>query len=171
MKFEIPDKYFNEEELKNTPRRFKKFLEEWLVKSKEFKFTTFPNEGYDGMVIWKGKAFSLCSHHLLPIIIEEVAIGYIPDKLICGVSKLGRVVDYFAHRPQIQEKLTEQIADYLNEKLKPKGLMVIIKARHLCMEMRGIKKVGSLMVTSAVRGEFLKDFDLKLEMLEVLKRK
>ncbi len=157
MKLEIDDKWFNEEELKNTSRRFKGFLKEWLEDSGKFEFTTFKNPGYDEIVIWSGyDLFSMCSHHLLPIIIQEIHIGYIPNDRVAGLSKIPRAVNYFAHRPQIQERMTQQIVDYLEEQLKPKGVICTVKARHLCMEARGVREKGSTMTTSAVKGCFLK---------------
>ena len=98
----------------------------------------------------------MCSHHLLPIIIDEIHIGYIPNDKICGLSKIPRAVNFYAHRPQIQERMTQQIVDYLNKHLKPKGVICVVKARHLCMEARGIKEKGSTMTTSAVKGCYLK---------------
>jgi len=153
MIIEIPDELFDEESLKNTPKRIERFKEEWK-KAQNFKFTTFENPNYDQMIILKDIDFySLCQHHLLPFY-GKAHIGYIPDKKICGISKLARVVDKFASKPQLQERLTQEIADFIEKRLKPKGVMVVIEGIHLCMRMRGVKKPNSVMVTSAIRGVF-----------------
>ena len=174
MNIEIPDEFFGAEELKNTPGRFKKFMKEWLVDSKDFTFTVFENPGYDEIITWSGKSFSMCAHHLLPMILE-VHVGYIPSDKICGLSKIPRVVDMFAHRPQLQERLTKEIADYLEEHLSPKGVIVMVKGRHLCVEARGVRKTDSFMSTSVARGLFLKPTDSgrtpKQEFFEMIRRK
>ena len=154
MKIEYPDELFNEEEMKNTPIRVKRFISEW-TKDSDFKFTVFPNKhNATGMILLKDIPFdSLCSHHLLPF--KGVAhIAYIPDKVICGVSKLARTVDKFAHRPQMQEVLTAQIIDYIMKHTQAKGAMVVLEATHDCMVIRGVKKPGAKMVTSELRGVF-----------------
>ena len=122
MKLEVPDSFFNDEELKNTPDRWARFLDEWLEKSNHFKFTTFPNEPkVDQMVIQKDiNLYSICAHHMLPFF-GTAHIGYLPKDKLCGLSKLARAVDKFAHRPQNQERLTQQIADFLMEELDPHG--------------------------------------------------
>ena len=155
MEITIPDEYFSDEELKNTPIRYQRFLDEWLRESNNFKFTVFPKpEGLDQMVTVKNIDFySLCSHHLAPFI-GKASIAYIPNEKICGLSKLARVVDKFAHKPQVQERLTQEIADYLIEQLSPLGLMVVLEAEHLCMSMRGIRRPGHKTITSAVKGLF-----------------
>jgi GTP cyclohydrolase IA len=144
MNIKIPKHYFNQEELQNTPTRFNNFLNEFFTR-KAFNFTVFPANEYQGKVSTKIKFHSLCSHHLIPFF-GEVLIEYIPDKSICGLSKLSRTVDYFSKKPQTQENLTQEIFDFLNNKLNPKELFVTIEAQHLCMEMRGIKK-DSLTIT------------------------
>ena len=100
--------------------------------------------------------YSMCEHHLLPII-GRAHVAYIPDGKVVGLSKIPRMVDVFARRLQIQEQMTEQIADALSEVLNPKGIGVVIQARHMCMEMRGVQKVNSTTTTSALRGMFLKE--------------
>lgn len=167
MKLEIPDKYFNEEELKNTPIRWKKFMEEWLENSNDFNFTVFENPDYDEMVIVSGETYSLCSHHLLPIHLKW-EFGYIPDKKICGMSKVSRVIDKFSHKPQLQEKLTVEIIDYLESKLQSQGMMLIMEGEHLCCRIRGVKNKGK-MITSAVVGLFKDDIEVKQEFLSLIK--
>jgi len=168
MKIEIADKYFNKEELKNTPDRYKRFLNEWLEDSQDFKCTVFEKpKNVDQMIITKDINFySMCSHHLLPFI-GKVHFAYIPIKKICGLSKVARVVDKFAHKPQLQEALTQQIADYLEKILEPLGLMVIIEAEHLCMSMRGIKRPGHSTITSALKGDFTNN-ETRTEFLKMI---
>jgi len=166
MKIEINDEFFDEESLKNTPGRIQKFIKEW-EEDKNFKFTVFDNEGYNHMIILKTDFESLCSHHLMPFH-GTCWIGYIPNEKICGISKLARAVDKFAHRPQLQERLTEQIIDFLDKMLKPKGVMIVMKARHDCMALRGVKKPNSLMTTSAIRGVF-EEQTVRQEFLELIK--
>jgi len=166
MELKLDDSLFNEEELQNTPSRYEGFLEEW-ASNNQFKFTTFDNPGYNQMVILKDIDFSsLCSHHLLPF--HGVAhIGYIPGSKICGISKLARVVDKFASRPQIQERMTQEIADFIEMELQPAGVMVVVSAQHDCMRIRGVKKQNSQMVTSAIKGEFCKA-ETRNEFLKLL---
>ena len=119
---------------------------------------TFPNsEGYSEMVAVTDIPFySLCAHHLLPFF-GAAHVAYLPKDRIVGLSKLARVVDFFARRPQIQERMTEQIVQLLDERLRPAGAMVVVQARHFCMEMRGIAKPGAATTTSALRGAFEND--------------
>ncbi len=115
-------------------------------------FKAFFREDYDEMVVLRDIAFhSMCEHHLLPFM-GKAHVAYLPAGRVIGISKLARVVDAFAHRPQVQERLTGQIADIIMDKLKPKGVAVIIEAQHTCMIIRGVKKPGSVMITSALRG-------------------
>lgn len=152
MKLAIPDEYFDDEALTNTERRWDRFISEWMS-PQEIKFTVFENvDLYDQLIIDTGSDFSLCSHHCLPIKLKYY-IGYIPNDKLCGLSKIARVVNHYAHRPQMQEKLTEQIADFLEVNLSPKGVIVIIEGEHFCKSMRGVKTVGN-MTTSSVRGMF-----------------
>ena len=121
------------------------------------------------MVIEKDITFySVCEHHLLPFY-GKVHIAYIPDGKVVGLSKLARTVEVFARRAQIQEQLTVQIAEALEEHLKPKGVMVYIEAEHMCMTMRGIKKPGSKTVTTVTRGCFADDFQLQPRFLQMVK--
>ena len=138
--------------LRDTPRRMAQAYAE-LLTPQPFKLTTFPNdEGYDELVVARDIPFhSLCEHHLLPF--HGVAhVGYLPGERIAGLSKLGRVVELYARRLQVQERLTTQVADWLQRELHPKGVGVVIEAEHLCMSLRGIQKPGSRTVTSALHG-------------------
>jgi GTP cyclohydrolase IA len=138
--------------LRETPRRMAAAYAE-LLTSQPFRPTTFPNdEGYDELVVARAIPFhSLCMHHLLPF--HGVAhVGYIPGERIIGLSKLGRVVELFARDLQIQERLTVQIADWLQEHLAPRGVGVVLEAEHLCMSLRGVQKLGARTLTSALHG-------------------
>ncbi len=135
------------------------------------KITTFPNdEKYTAMVMEKEIPFySMCAHHFVPFY-GHGTIAYIPNEKIVGLSKLPRLLDFFARRPQLQERLTEQVAGFLEEELKPQGVMVVIEARHLCVEMRGVKKPGAVTVTSAIRGIFLQKA-VREEFLDLMRRR
>jgi GTP cyclohydrolase I len=128
-----------------------------------------PAETHDEMVIVKDiPIYSICEHHLLPFV-GVAHIAYIPkDGRIVGLSKLARVADLMARKPQIQERLATEIADLLDEMLRPTGVMVVIEAEHMCIEMRGIKKPGSKAVTSALRGGFLKDQRTRAEAMSLI---
>lgn len=140
------------EHLADTPRRVAHAYAE-LLSPREFNLTTFPNdEGYDELVLAKSiPVESLCQHHLLPF--HGVAhVGYLPGERILGLSKLARVVELFARDLQVQERLTKQVADWLQEHLAPKGVGVVIEAEHLCMSLRGVRASGARTVTSALQG-------------------
>ena len=140
------------EHLRDTPRRVASAYAEMLT-PQPFTFTTFPNdEGYDELVLARDIPFeSICEHHLLPF--GGVAhVGYLPDRRIVGLSKLARMVERFARRLQVQERLTQQVADSLDEHLHPKGVAVVLEAEHQCMSMRGVRAYGSRTVTSALHG-------------------
>jgi GTP cyclohydrolase I len=140
------------EHLIDTPRRVAQACAE-LLTPRSFDPTTFPNdEGYDELVLARDIPFqSLCQHHLLPF--HGMAhVGYIPAARILGLSKLARVVELFARGLQVQERLTCQVADWLEEQLAPKGVGVVLQAEHLCMSLRGVKATGWRTVTSALRG-------------------
>lgn len=123
---------------------------------------------HDEMVILRDIPFySMCEHHFLPFH-GEAHVGYIPDGRVVGISKLARVVEGYARRPQIQEQLTSQIAEAIMDVLKPDGVGVVIEAEHLCMTMRGVKKPGSRMMTSAMRGDFRKFDSTRAEFLSLL---
>jgi GTP cyclohydrolase IA len=138
--------------LRDTPRRMAAAYAE-LLTPEPFNLTTFPNEeGYDELVLVRDIPFeSLCMHHLLPF--HGVAhVAYLPDERILGLSKLARVVEHFARDLQLQERLTTQVAGWLQEHLRPKGVGVVIEAEHLCMSLRGVQKPGALTITSALHG-------------------
>lgn len=140
------------EDVAETPRRVARMYEE-LLTPQPFNPTTFDNDaGYDEMVLVRDIPFtSLCAHHLLPF--SGVAhVGYLPGGRIVGLSKLARVVTHFARNLQVQERLTKQVADWLNEELEPRGVGVVLKAEHQCMTVRGIQAVGSKTVTSTMHG-------------------
>jgi GTP cyclohydrolase I len=138
--------------LEETPRRVADAYAE-LLTPQPFRATTFPNDdGYDELIVARAIPFhSLCMHHLLPF--HGVAhIGYLPGERIIGLSKLGRVVEFFSRDLQIQERLTTQVADWLERELEPKGVGVVLEAEHLCMSLRGVQKHGAKTVTSALHG-------------------
>jgi GTP cyclohydrolase IA len=145
------------ESLSGTPRRMARAYVE-LLSPVPFTFTTFPNdEGYDELVLARNIPFrSVCEHHLLPF--SGVAhVGYLPGERILGLSKLARVVEHFASRPQVQERLTKQVADALQTHLDPRGAGVILEAEHSCMVLRGVHARGSTTVTSALLGTLRAD--------------
>ncbi|WP_225993064.1 GTP cyclohydrolase I FolE [Actinomadura rudentiformis] len=153
------------EHLADTPRRVAAAYAE-LLTPREFNLTTFPNEeGYDELVLAKNiPVQSLCEHHLLPF--HGVAhVGYLPGERILGLSKLARVVELFARDLQVQERLTKQVADWLDEHLAPKGVGVVIEAEHLCMSMRGVRASGSATVTSTMHGLLRHDARSRQEFL------
>lgn len=158
----------NREGLRETPKRYLKFLKEFLTPP-DFNFTTFDAEGMDEMVIQTNIPFySLCEHHLAPFY-GHAHVAYIPDGKIVGLSKLARTVDFYARRFQNQERVTTQVAETLQEKLSPKGVAVIIKAQHLCMSMRGIKKHDTWTTTSKMIGAFKTDLNCRNEFLHLIK--
>jgi GTP cyclohydrolase I len=132
--------------------------------------TTFPNdEKYGAMVMERNIPFySMCSHHLVPFY-GHAHMAYIPNDRILGLSKFSRILEFYAKRPQLQERLNEQIVEFLDTELRPQGAMVVIEARHLCVEMRGVKKPGALTVTSAIRGIFHQRSQRE-EFLDLLQR-
>ena len=145
------------EHTKDTPRRVASAYAEMLT-PRAFSPTTFPNdEGYDELVVARDIPFhSLCQHHLLPF--KGVAhVGYLPGERIIGLSKLARVVELFARDLQVQERLTKQIADWLQDQLEPKGVGVVLEAEHLCMSLRGVQASGSMTITSSLHGLLRED--------------
>jgi GTP cyclohydrolase IA len=156
--------------LEETPRRVADAYAE-LLTPQPFRATTFPNEdGYDELIVARAIPFhSLCMHHLLPF--HGVAhIGYLPGERIIGLSKLGRVVELFSRDLQIQERLTTQIAGWLQDELEPKGVGVVLEAEHLCMSLRGVQKLGAKTVTSALRGLVRDDARTRQEFLALTTR-
>ncbi|MCW2948265.1 MAG: folE [Actinoallomurus sp.] len=145
------------ESLHDTPGRMARAYAE-LFSPRPFDLTTFPNEeGYNELVLARGIPLrSVCEHHLLPFT-GTVHIGYLPAERILGLSKLARVAEHFAHRPQVQERLTKQIADWLAEHLNPMGVGVVIEAEHTCMTLRGVRATGSSTVTSTLVGALRED--------------
>jgi len=164
---ENPDR----EGLKKTPLRVARMYQELfqgLALDPARHLTTAFTESYDEMVVLRDIAFnSVCEHHLMPFE-GKAHIAYLPAGQVVGISKLARVVDEFAHRPQVQERLTSQIADLLTEKLKARGVAVVISATHTCMTCRGVRKPGSVMVTSAVRGSCRSDARTRSEVMTLL---
>ncbi|MGI9117047.1 MAG: GTP cyclohydrolase I FolE [Gaiellales bacterium] len=141
-----------DESLRDTPARVARMYEEILT-AKPFESTTFPNDGaYDELVVVRDIPFhALCEHHLLPF--TGVAhVGYIPGPRIVGLSKLARVVEMYSRELQVQERMTAQVANWLEETLQPRGVGVVLEAEHLCMTVRGVRAPGSRTTTSSVRG-------------------
>jgi GTP cyclohydrolase I len=158
------------EPLEETPRRVADAYSE-LLTPQPFRATTFANDdGYDELIVARAIPFhSLCMHHLLPF--HGVAhVGYLPGERIIGLSKLGRVVEYFSRDLQIQERLTTQVAGWLERELKPKGVGVVLEAEHLCMSLRGVQKLGAKTVTSALRGLVRDDARTRQEFLALTTR-
>jgi GTP cyclohydrolase I len=162
----------NREGLKETPRRVAKMYEEVFsgidIDAKDV-MTVFTTEGHEEMVILKDIPFySMCEHHLLPFY-GKAHVAYIPRKdRLSGLSKLARIVETVSRRPQLQERITTQVADTIMKVLKPYGALVIVEAEHLCMTMRGVKKPGSRMTTSAIRGVFRKSAATRAEALQLI---
>jgi GTP cyclohydrolase IA len=145
------------ESMRDTPRRMARAYAE-LFTPRPFDLTTFPNdEGYDELVLARAiPVRSVCEHHLLPVV-GIAHVGYLPGERILGLSKLARVVEHFACRPQVQERLTKQVADWLAGQLHAKGVGVVIEAEHCCMTLRGVHAVGATTVTSSVLGTLRED--------------
>ena len=164
---EDPDR----EGLRGTPMRVARMYEEVFAglheEPAEHLKAAF-TEKYDELVVLRDIPFhSMCEHHLLPFM-GVAHVAYLPDGRIAGISKLARVVEAFARRPQVQERLTSQIADLLMEHLRAKGVAVVMEATHVCMTCRGVQKPGSLMVTSAMRGRCKSDARTRAEVLMLL---
>jgi GTP cyclohydrolase IA len=158
------------EALDETPRRVADAYAE-LLTPRPFRATTFPNDdGYEELIVARALPFhSLCMHHLLPF--HGVAhIGYLPGERILGLSKLGRVVEFFSRDLQIQERLTIQVADWLEHELEPKGVGVVLEAEHLCMSLRGVQTLGAKTTTSALRGRIRDDARTRQEFLALTTR-
>ncbi|MBO0813256.1 MAG: GTP cyclohydrolase I FolE [Microlunatus sp.] len=155
------------EQLRATPRRMAAAWAEMLT-PRPFDLTTFPNdEEYDELVLARDIPFrSVCEHHLLPFT-GRACVGYLPGKRILGLSKLARVVEHFACRPQTQERLTKQIADWLQEQLTPRAVGVVMTAEHSCMTLRGVQATGSSTVTSTLLGQLRADPRSRQEFLSL----
>ncbi len=160
--------------LSGSPERVARFLAEWHTRSgvEPPKTTCFPNDNpkVDEVVACGGLRFySMCAHHGLPFF-GEVAIGYIPSDKVIGLSKFARVVQYFAQRFQTQERMTHEIALFLEERLAPVGIGVVARAEHLCMSMRGIKSPNHFTVTSTMRGAFMEKAEARAELLALVRQ-
>jgi len=166
-------KHFSEESVKNTPRRIAEMYAELfsgLDADPKSELAVGFEEGHRELVILRDIPFySMCEHHLLPFY-GVAHVGYIPgrDGKVVGISKLARVVEIFARRPQLQERMTKQIADAIFETIQPDGVAVVVQAEHLCMIMRGIKKPGANAITSAIRGSFRSKAVTRSEFLSLI---
>lgn len=163
----------NRPDLKKTPERVADMYEEifsGIKKDPSGELEVFLSEKHDEIVLLRGiPLYSVCEHHLLPFI-GRAHVAYVPKgNRVTGLSKIARVVDILSKRPQVQERLTTEIADVLMRRLKPRGVMVVVEAEHLCMSMRGVKKAGVLTVTSAVRGIFKENQKTRAETLALIK--
>ena len=161
----------NREGLQDTPRRVARMYAELfggLHNDPRVHLQKFFTEKYDEMVLVRDIAFnSMCEHHLLPFI-GKVHIGYVPDGKVVGLSKLARVVEEISRRPQVQERMTEEIADLLIEELQVKGVAVVIEAAHSCMSIRGVRKPSSVCVTSAMKGLFRSNLSSRSEVMTLI---
>jgi len=159
----------NREGLKDTPKRYIKFFEQFFNQP-NWKFTTFNSEGYDEMIIQTNIPFySLCEHHIAPFF-GYGHIAYVPNKKIVGLSKLARTIDKFSHKLQNQERITTQVANFLNKELEPKGVAVSLTAKHMCMEMRGVKKHDTWTTTNKLIGVFNDEHETRLEFFNSIKK-
>ncbi|TMD87301.1 MAG: GTP cyclohydrolase I FolE [Chloroflexi bacterium] len=160
--------------LKATPNRVSRALREltdgYGVNPADIVAGAIFDQDYDEMVLVKDiRFYSLCEHHMLPFF-GSCHVGYLPKGRVVGLSKIPRLVGAFAHRLQLQERMTKEIAEALNEAVAPKGVGVVVEARHLCMEMRGVQKPGGQMITSCMLGTFRKDPRTRAEFLELVRR-
>jgi GTP cyclohydrolase I len=155
------------ESLRDTPRRMADAYAE-LLTPRDFNVTTFPNdEGYDELVLVRDIPIrSVCEHHLLPFV-GTAHVGYLPGDRILGLSKLARVVELFAHGPQVQERLTKQVADWLDTQLRPRGVGVVVEAEHLCMTLRGVQAAGARTLTSTLLGALRDNAGSRAEFLDL----
>ena len=155
------------ESLRDTPRRMAQAYAE-LLTPRDFNVTTFPNdEGYDELVLVRDIPIkSMCEHHLLPFV-GVAHVGYLPGDRILGLSKLARVVELFAHGPQVQERLTKQIADWLDTQLDPRGVGVVVEAEHLCITLRGVQAAGTRTLTSTLLGAVRDNAGSRAEFLDL----
>ncbi|MGH3656822.1 MAG: GTP cyclohydrolase I FolE [Micromonosporaceae bacterium] len=155
------------ESLADTPGRMARAYAE-LLTPRPFNLTTFANdEGYDELVLARSIPIrSVCEHHLLPFV-GVAHVGYLPGERILGLSKLARVVELFAHGPQVQERLTKQVAEWLHAELSPRGVGVVVDAEHLCMTLRGVQAVGARTVTSTLLGTLREDSRSRAEFFSL----
>ena len=161
--------------LKDTPRRVVEMWKENFAgydKKKKPRVTTFDNNTdgihYDQMIVDSGYFYSSCEHHLVPFF-GTYHFAYIPDKKIIGLSKVARIIDFYSARLQIQERLVKDVVDEIEKALQPRGIALVIKARHLCKEMRGARGRGGEMVTSDVRGVFRDEEATRMEFMNLIK--
>lgn len=159
----------NREGLLDTPKRFIKFFKEFLNPPK-WDCTTFEGEGYDEMIVQTNIPFhSLCEHHIAPFF-GTGTIAYIPNKRIVGLSKLARTLETYSRRLQNQERITSQVAEFLWKELEPQGVAVQLTAKHMCMEMRGVKKHDTYTTTTKLLGAFKDDLNCRQEFLQAIKK-
>ena len=167
---ENPDR----EGLRETPHRVARMYQELfsgLHDDPTAHTKKFFSENYNEIVLLRDISFnSVCEHHLMPFM-GKIHIGYIPDGRVIGLSKLARVIEVFSHRPQVQERLTEEIAELLYKELKARAVAVVVEAEHTCMTVRGVKKPGSLCITSALRGSFLKNPSSRAEIMTLINKR
>ncbi len=163
----------NREGLKDTPTRVVKMWKEiyrGYDPTQKPKVTCFPNNGdginYDQMIMDTGYFYSQCEHHMVPFF-GQYYFAYIPNKKVLGLSKVARIVDYYSAKLQVQERLTKEIVDELEKELKPQAIGLVLKARHLCKEMRGVRKIGGEMMTSDLRGKFRTEPETRAEFISL----
>ena len=159
------------EGLRDTPARVARMYAEIFSHGdqdpREALRATFKEDHHEVVLVKDIPFYSMCEHHLMPFF-GKAHVAYIPKGKIVGISKLARVVEAYARRPQVQERLTSQVADVINEMLRPNGVAVIIEAIHSCMTMRGVKKPGSSVITSAMRGDFRKRITTRTEIMSLI---
>ena len=159
----------NREGLRDTPKRYVKFFKEFL-NPPDWNCTTFDSEGYDEMIVQTNIPYhSLCEHHIAPFF-GVGHIAYIPNERIVGLSKLARTLETFSRKLQNQERITNQVAEFLQKELEPKGVAVVLTAKHMCMEMRGVKKHDTHTTTSKMIGSFKNDLNCRNEFLNLIKK-
>jgi GTP cyclohydrolase I len=154
--------------LTDTPQRMARMYHTLFNQREPVSFTTFPAEGDDMIVVGDIPVVSWCSHHLLPFV-GKAYVGYLPTDRICGLSKIPRIVEWHARQPQVQERLTHQIASDLDERLHPKGVAVVLRCTHSCMEIRGVRAVGAVTTTSSLTGPFLENSAARDEFLQFIR--
>lgn len=157
--------------LRETPARVARMYAEIFGQGEQNPRTAlskkFDEDHHEVVLVKDISFFSMCEHHLMPFF-GKAHVAYIPNGSVVGISKLARVVESFARRPQVQERLTSQVADIINTELKPQGVAVVIEAVHTCMTMRGVKKPGTAVITSAMRGAFARDIRTRTEIMALI---